>query len=420
MGEVSAPTTAPARLRGRADAGESVGERGTRAVTPRAVLIGLICAAFFCAVTPYNDFKIAATYIAGTQFPIGALFVEFFLVAVVNVILRRFAPQLAFTRGELLTVWTLILVASGLPSSGMMRYFIPHIVAPHYYSDATNNWEAKIWAQAPAWLKMQDADAAKAFFVGYPRGQEHVPWGAWAGPLFFWGILAILFLVATFSVTNLLRRQWVENEKFSFPLVTLPVLLAEEPTGKHLVNDLLRSPLMWVAFGLTTALHTTKGLHQLYPSIPDITTYYNLMEFLTVRPLNQIGPIDVRFYPLVIGLAYLLPAEVCFSLWFFHVFYKFEILMGAQYNWDMPGTLGAYGYKQFHSLQAFGGALALLAWTCWTARRHLRDFWERRPGGPRAGEIDDSREMMSYRATLIGLAVSYGESPPGCGRPECR
>ncbi|MBC8102467.1 MAG: hypothetical protein H7Z41_07745, partial [Cytophagales bacterium] len=33
-------------------------------VTPRAVMIGLFFAAALCAFTPYNDFKVAATYIA--------------------------------------------------------------------------------------------------------------------------------------------------------------------------------------------------------------------------------------------------------------------------------------------------------------------------------------------------------------------
>ena len=109
---------------GGADAIEAAGAEpqrdaypnGRGAVTPRAVIIGLVCALFLCAVTPYNDFKVAATYIAGTQFPIGALFVLFFLATAVNVGLRRFAPRFVFRPGELVTVWTLIAVASGLPS----------------------------------------------------------------------------------------------------------------------------------------------------------------------------------------------------------------------------------------------------------------------------------------------------------------
>jgi len=153
-------------------------------VTFRAVLIGVVFALLLCAFTPYNDFLIAATYIAGTQFPIGAVFIELLLVGVVNVVLRRFAPKQAFNKGELLTVWSLILVASGLPSSGMMRYFLPNIAAPHYLSDTTNNWESKVWMTIPEWMKITDTAAATAYAKGYPRGSEHIPWGAWATPLF--------------------------------------------------------------------------------------------------------------------------------------------------------------------------------------------------------------------------------------------
>ena len=379
-----------------------------RAVTPRAVLIGLLLSVFFCAVTPYNDFKIAATYIAGTQFPIGALFVLFVFAGGINTALRRWAPRHAFLPGELLTIWTLILVASGLPSSGMMRYAIPWIVYPDYASDSKNNYEARVWHDIPNYLKVTDTDAATAFFKGYPRGQEHVPWGAWAGPLFFWGILAICFLTASFCIAALVRRQWIENEKFAFPLVTLPLLLCEEPEPGRWVTPILRAPLLWVGFGVVTVVHTMKGVHLLYPSVPDIRLEWDLMQGFTSHPWSEIGPIDAKIYPLVIGISYLLSSEVCFSLWFFHLFYKAEILFGVSQNWTVAGPIGAYTYKEFHGIEAFGGGVALLLWLVWSARSHLRDIWDKATAGPRARDIDDSGEMLSHRAILVGMVASYG------------
>jgi hypothetical protein len=334
--------------------------RAEPAVTARAVAIGLFCAALLCAVTPYNMFKVGATPLAGNQFPLSAIFVLVVLAGAVNLLLRTLRPNrwipAAFTPGELLTIWTLIVVPSGLPSSGMMRTFIPNIVAPHYFSNETNDWQARIWAAAPDWLKVHDVEAARAFFAGYPRGQEHIPWGAWAQPLFFWGLFAVLFLVASFCMASLLRRPWIENEKFAFPLVTLPILLSEEPAGGYPVNALLRHPLLWTAVGLATVLHSFKGLHLLYPSVPDIPTSWNLLEYLATSPWDQLGQFSATLYLLVIGLSYLLSTEVCFSLWFFFLFYKFEILLCAVYNWDMPGPLGGHSQKLFHALQAFGGA----------------------------------------------------------------
>ena len=378
-----------------------------KTLTVRSVLIGLMFALALCAFTPYNDFKIGATFIAGTQFPIGAVFVELLLAGVINVFCRRFAPKTAFTRGELLTVWSLILVASGLPSSGMMRYFLPEIVAPHFLSNTTNNYESKVWGRLPEWMKITDKSASLAYAQGYPRGQEHIPWDAWAQPLFFWSILAFLFLMATFCLASILRKQWIENEKFSFPLVTLPLLLAEDPEPGQLAPPLLRAPLFWIAVASVTVIHTVRGLHQLYPSVPDITLSWDLWQQLPSPPWNQINPFNFIIFPLVIGISYLLSAEVCFSLWFFHLFYKFEILVGTINNFDMPGAIAGYSYKQFHSLEAFGGGVALLVWTLYSARGHLADVWEKATGGARAARIDDSGELMSYRAMLFGLIGAY-------------
>jgi hypothetical protein len=116
-------------------------------------MIGLAAAALICVVTPYNNNKIAATQLGGTQFPISALFMLLLLVGL-NIPLRRVRPAAAFAPGEILTVWTMVLVASGIPSSGMMRTFIPNIAAPLYFSNAQNEWEQKVWGGLPAWLKM--------------------------------------------------------------------------------------------------------------------------------------------------------------------------------------------------------------------------------------------------------------------------
>jgi hypothetical protein len=56
----------------------------------------------------------------------------------------------------------------------------------------------------------------------------------------------------------------------------------------------------------------------------------NLNEYLTQRPWSQVGAMPMNFYPLVMGLAFLLPSEVAFSLWFFFLFYQAEVLAGRR------------------------------------------------------------------------------------------
>ncbi len=384
--------------------GPTVRPRGSA----RSVLLGLLCSAVLCAITPYNDFKVAATFISGNQFPLGAIFVLMLLSGVCNPLLRKIKQErLIWSQTEMLVVWVIILVAAGLPSSGMMRFFIPQIVAVHYFSDNINHWESKVWGTLPAYLQIHDKAAVNAFYRGYPHGQEHIPWEAWWLPLSSWSLLAVLFLLASFCVAALLRKQWVEVERFAFPLVTLPVLLSEPSQNGAVFPDLWRKPLLWVGVGLVTVLHTVKGLHLLYPVLPDLPTRINLMDYLSVAPYNQLGPFELWVYPLVIGLAYLLSREVCFSLWFFYLFFKAQIVLGTVYNWEMPGALAASSAKQFHSLEAFGGGVALVIWTLWTGRRHLRDVWEKATNGSRARQIDDQNEMLGFRAAFWGLVGAY-------------
>lgn len=378
-----------------------------RAVTFRSVALGLLGAALLCALTPYNDLKIGATFLAGHQFPVGPFFALLLLAAPVNALLRAWRPAKVWARGEMLVAWTLMLAASGLPSGGLMRFLLPHLAAPQYFSNGVNNWEARVWNGLPSWLLLSDKAAADAYFTGYPRGAEHIPWEAWWRPLLAWGAFGACFFVATFCLANLLRRQWIENEKFVFPLVSLPLLLTEDPAPGTRLPPILRQPLLWLGVFFTTVLHALNGLHQMYPAIPTVTTALNLETFLTTPPWNQVGLMPAIFFPLVVGLAYLLPAEVSFSLWFFFLFFKAQILVGAVYNWDMPGSLGSPAERQFPALQGFGGAFGLVGWSLWSARRHLRDVWEKAMNGPRAAQIDDSGEMFSYRATVVGLAVSY-------------
>ena len=45
-----------------------------RAVTLRAVMIGLAGIVLLCAFTPYNNYKVSATNVGGNQFPLASLF----------------------------------------------------------------------------------------------------------------------------------------------------------------------------------------------------------------------------------------------------------------------------------------------------------------------------------------------------------
>lgn len=385
--------------------GEEEAPRRQR-VTLRACLLGLLFAVLFSAIMPYNDYFIAATYLSGNFFPIDAFAMILLLVLVVNPLLILFgARDKIFTGAEIITVWTLVLVVAGIPSAGLMRYLIPHIVAPHYYASAANNWDTLIVSHLPRRLLVNDPAAVKTFFEGL-KGNEPIPWHAWLEPLLWWSLFVACLFCAFFCLSTLLRRQWVDNERFAFPLVRLPVLMSESPEPGYSFNSLLRSPLLWIGVGCVTALHTTKGMHLLLPSIPDVPTAWHSSDFLVTAPWNGMNDILFAVYPLVIGFTYLMSTDVSLSIWLFYLFFKFQCLVATQYAWDVsqPGTGWLTG-PGFTAYEEVGGAFALTAWTVWSMRGHLQRAWQK--AAFNAPEIDDRDEPLSYRFAVFGLAGAY-------------
>src|SRR5438552_2361042 len=106
--------------------------RRARGITFRSILIGTIAALLVCGLTPYNDYVLSDTDLTAGFMPLGAILVEFLLIVAINAPLHKWAPRFALRGGELAVIVLMTLVASGVPSWGLMRFFIPTPVAPFH------------------------------------------------------------------------------------------------------------------------------------------------------------------------------------------------------------------------------------------------------------------------------------------------
>lgn len=86
-----------------------------RSLTIRSVFIGIGVVICQCLITPYNDFHVGGTYLAGNHMPIAVVFVMSVFVLGVNVLLKRLRPGAELQGSELLIIWGMMLVASGIP-----------------------------------------------------------------------------------------------------------------------------------------------------------------------------------------------------------------------------------------------------------------------------------------------------------------
>jgi len=166
-------------------------------------------------------------------------------------------------------------------------------------------------------------------------------------------------LFTTFCINVILRRQWIELEQLSYPIIELPYQM----TRAHF----FRSKPLWVRIILAGGIDVINGLHFLYPNLPGLGgEFYDLRPLFTTKPWNAIGWTPVVLFPFVIGMAYFIPLDLSFTFWFFYIFWKFERIFSS-----IAGLNRIPGFP-FIFDQSFGVCVGVLSMTLWSARHHLQ------------------------------------------------
>lgn len=136
-------------------------------------------------------------------------------------------------------------------------------------------------------------------------------------------LVAVNYFANVLCLASILRKQWVDNEKLTFPLVQLPLEFVEPPSVPPIRREAGKSGfftnrLMWIGFGLVALVFTLNGLHGIYPVVPNFNLHQNLNRYFTERPFNAM------FYtPVYLSFA-AIEFFICFRHSFFSVYGSFS------------------------------------------------------------------------------------------------
>ncbi|MFB3041778.1 MAG: DUF6785 family protein [Candidatus Poribacteria bacterium] len=374
--------------------------KDTHIIRPRAILIGLFFIVLLCAITPYNNYFLQNTKIAGNHLPVGSIFALLFLILFVNVPLRKFKAQSVLSPAELTTIWMMLIVAVGIPSMGFMQFLLPTLVAPLYFATPENDWVETLHPHIPKWLMVWDSNAARDFYEGIEQ-TEAVPWGIWLKPLLIWTLFVLVFYFTTLCLSTIIRKQWTERERFSFPLIQIPLELAAEPPKGAIFNAFFKNRLLWIGMLFPVFLHLINGLHAYFPQIPEIPRIYNIHRAFHDKPWHTLSwwpALRIVIYFSVIGIAALLTLEVSFSLWFFFLFFKFQYIVMNALGWGISPWVSC-------SRQVMGGYLVFVPAVFWIGREHIADIL-RKTFSSRS-TVDDSDEPLPYRVASLGFLLGF-------------
>ena len=364
-------------------------------ITWRAFGIGAVLSFFISVFAPYATLMIKGSQMAENFATTGAMLMFFILVFVVHTILKAIRRDLGFSRSELVTIYTMMIVACAIPTMGLTANLLPVMSGVFYYATPENDWANLIQPHIARWIAPENPEwVVKYFYEGLPKG-EAIPWGAWIKPLLAWLPFLMAVYVVMIAMMTILRKQWVERERLLFPLVRLPLEMIEEDEKGALLNPFFRNKLMWMGFAIPFLIGAWNGLHPYFHFIYPI----NLAWYLPI--LRRTTTLSFKVIFPIVGFSYLVNLNVAFSLWLFSILGNVQTGIMRMIGWSIGPREAYCASSPSVSYQAMGAMIVLVLSGLWMARGHLKDVL--RKAYRKETPVDDLGEMMSYRMAVGSL-----------------
>ena len=359
----------------------------TSSVALRAVVIGLIFVVANAYWVGRNDL------ITGPKHNYMSLFSNavftFFVLTLVNLLLRKLARHFALSDSDLLVVYIMVVMITTVAGHQTMSKLVGTLVHPYWFATAENDWRNLFWRYIPEWFTTTDEKALIGFFRGETTVFTPHFLSVWLKPIVYWSAFTFVLFFVLICINTIIRRQFTEHERLTYPITWMPLEMGRDPVA------FLKNRLMWIGFGIAAAISLLNGLSNLYPALPSVPVGWTRFNF-NEKPWSYMVYTRISFQPFVIGLSFFMPLDLAFSAWFFYFLKKLtQLLLGATMGWR-----NLYLDEQ---AQGAWNALGILA--LWVGRRHLKRVFTHAFTGK--GGIDDSKEPMRYRTALFGIAGGF-------------
>jgi len=280
-----------------------------------------------------------------------------FILALLNLLSKKYL-KFSLKPAELSIIYVMLSIATGLVGHDMIRQLVPMIGNAFWYATPENEWKELFFQYIPDWLVVED----KKVLEGYYQEEsnfwiaEHIH--AWLTPVLAWSAFTIVMLFVMVCINIVIRKQWTEYEKLSYPIIRLPLEISTN------TSNFFSNRLMWIGAGVAALLELLTGLHSLYPFVPTPRLDYNIGRFFTDKPWNAMGAVPIEIHPFAVGIGFFMPLDLSFSLWFFWVFWKIQRVIFSVIGWSVGGGWLAE--------QRGGAWLGIGILALWTAKRHIK------------------------------------------------
>ena len=357
-------------------------------LTPRVLLLVLLLA-------PINCYILVEMEVVRYTYPtwiVPLAYVVFTLMAllILNYLIRRIAPRVALRQDELLTLYVMLSIVITMTGVDILQAVIGVLGHAFQFATLENEFRDLFWEYIPRWLTVSDTRALQGYYEGESSIYLAENLKVWIPVVLAWLLLFMVLGFIFLCLNVILRRQWTEREKLTYPITQLPLEMTSPVSG------FFRNKRMWIGFAIAAGISLINGISFLYPSMPSLPVTRRSFDFAE-PPLSFYGGATVALYPFAIGIMFLMPLDVLFSTAFFYGLYRNESALAEAMGWR---TSADFPYL---NEQAVGAFIALGICLFWIGRQHfmavLKSVFRRKPG------LDDSQEPLPYRFAVWGFVL---------------
>ena len=370
-------------------------------VTFRAILIGII-------LIPPNTYFIMANHLRfwstlpTTMSLIYNVVVTLAVLTCLNFLLKLLLPRFALRQGELLTIYVILSLSSAIAGHDMMQTVVPVIPNGFWFATPENEWQQLFWRYLPSWMTLSDLSVLQDFYDGDTTFYTKRYLTAWWEPILWWTLFLSVVIWVMICIDLLLRKQWIERERLTYPIVRLPIEMT------HSDGRLIKNKMLWVGFAIAGGIDLINGIHAFFPAFPEIPVRQaNLGAYFTEKPWDAMGWTPIYILSFGVGLAFLMPLEMSFSLWFFYLFWKGERILGRAMGLQvLPGF-------PYDGPQGVGAYLAIACFALYGGRKHIFNVFRSLISTSKMNNVVSStgnltaemRDSTNYRWPVAGLVA---------------
>ncbi|TVR51742.1 MAG: hypothetical protein EA425_06380 [Puniceicoccaceae bacterium] len=344
-------------------------------MTPRALVLGFLAAAFLAGFAYFNDWVMEQTYLIGSLVPVTVYGGLILIILLINPLLARLRPGSMLSGPELAIILALATVVSVIPGSGLMRYFPLALMMPHYEAQAQAGGQGeRLLDYAPERLLADPSahpDALPGFIQGLGVGTRHIgladiPWAAWTDTLSFWLPLLLVFWCGLIGLALMFHPQWARHEHLPYPIARITHELL--PGRDASLSPLWRNRWFLIALAGVILIHGNNFIASHFPQWIEIRRsleLYPILNFADWRfrgAANWNWALNFTVFFSVVGISYFLPRQISLSIALAPILYGLIAGFLGLYGYNLAGG-GALAPRNIFGLGAFAGIFLAILYT---------------------------------------------------------